>query len=186
MGSVTRVAGASAVVALLVPWAATPALAHGGLQDGSPGPGDTVGAGSSVVRLEFLDLAPDQPAFVSVLGPDVEPRRVGEAVVVDGNTVCARTEPLAAGVHTLQYSVADATDGREIRNYQFEVTETGSPTEAGACSGAELPEATLAATIEDRVDPGPSGARWVGLGATAVAFGVVGAGTVLLVRRRRR
>lgn len=183
----TAAVGVAAV--LLVP--VTPALAHGGLRDGSPGPGDVVAAGSSLVRLEFLDLAPGESAHVSVLGPDVEPRRVSEAVVVDsgtGSTVCARTEPLELGVHTMQYSVVDAADGREIRNYQFEVTADGAPTDAGACAGVELPEATVAATIEDRVaageDPGRSVSAWIVLGAAGLVV-VTAAGLLLRAWRPR-
>lgn len=126
---------------------AGPAAAHGDLVYGSPGPGDYVAPGVTVLRLEMSTVKKDAPVYIAILDAKDDPLWVGSAAVVwggDDKVVCAQVEPMEPGVHAVEYT-AIATDGHRLGGrYLFEVAKTATePTdrvEPGACAGADLGE----------------------------------------------
>ena len=92
---------------------------------------------------------------------------------------------MAAGVHTLAYSVLSEDGDRQTGNYTFEVSLTGSPAEPFACAAPDLeaPGPDDAQTLEEKGSGTlPVGVLY-GLGALAV---LVGGLVVLRVRSDRR
>ncbi len=163
---------------------AAPASAHGDLVDGSPGPGDDVGAGATTVRLEFTALDPDAVPLVAVLDEAGDPLAVGDATAADPRTVCAATAPLTAGVHTIEYSVVGEDGHRKTGRYQFQVSAEGAEVEPGSCAGLDLAPAEEARTIAELGGGGglPGWLLWL-LGAlVALSASLV----VLRVRSDRR
>lgn len=173
------VALALGLVLLLV----APASAHGDLVDGSPGPGDEVAVGTTVLRLEFSELDNDATPLVAVRGPSGDPVAVGKASYGERGTICARSAPLEAGVNTIDYSVRSDDGDRQSGSYTFEVSLSGAEVELAACDPSTLAEPGEAQSIEEMGSGTvPTGVLY-GLGALAVL--VVGL-VVLRVRRDRR
>jgi len=165
--------------------AAVPASAHGDLVDGSPGPGDDVAVGTTVLRLEFTALDTGGTPLVAMRGPSGDLLPVGEATYGEKGTVCALTAPLEAGVHELTYSVISDDGDRQTGTYSFEVSETGAPSDPGACASPALeePGPEDAQTIEQKSSGTlPTGVLY-GLGGLAV---LVGGLLVLRIRSDRR
>ena len=179
-----RAAGLVALVGWLVAWLlAAPATAHGDLVGGSPGPGDDVRPGGTVIQLEFADLDPEQRAYIAVAGPDDAPIPVGRASITGESMVCARSEPLEQGVHTLDYS-ATSTDGHRLSGrFTFEVSSDGSAPATGGCDEAELAAPGQAQTLVEMTIGGVPG--W--LIPVLILLAVLAAGGVLLrIRHDRR
>lgn len=168
----------------LVAWPAAPASAHGDLVEGSPGPGDEVAAGSTLLRMEFDGIAEDGRAFAAVLTEDGTPVRVGDAEVLDASVMCARTEPLDPGVYTVEY-LLDAADGHDFTGrYRFEVlARGGSRVESGGCADARLGQATEARTLREFGDAGLPG--WLPWGLGGLGVLAVGLLLVRVLRERR-
>lgn len=167
------------VVALV----AAPASAHGDLVDGSPGPGDVVAVGTSVLRLEFTALDESATPLVAVRGPSGDPVAVGAADYGEKGTICARSAPLEAGVNTLDYSVVSDDGDRQISSYTFEVAEDGTAVEPGACDADALAEPGAAQTLDEMGSGTVPTIVLYGLGALAVlAAGLL----VLRIRADRR
>lgn len=176
--------GLVGVVGCLLGWLlAAPAAAHGDLAAGSPGPGDTVGPGGTVVQLEFEVLDLERQALVAVLGPDDEPIPVGQASIEQGVLVCARSAALEPGVHTIEYSVS-ATDGHLLTGrYSFEVSPSGDPAPSTDCDESELAAPEEAQTVLEMTNEGLPGWLIPSLvGVTVLAVG----GVILRIRRDRR
>ena len=165
---------------------AGPASAHGDLETASPGPGDDVAPGSTVVTLQLPEVDEDAEPLVAITDDDDEPVAVGTAVAVSGDRVCARTDPLTEGVHTLEYAVLSTDGDRATGRYQFEVSSGGDPASAPQCDGAGLAAPGQAETLTDMQGAGTP--AWVstalvpGLVALALVAGVL---VVLRVRRDR-
>ena len=155
--------------------AAGPALAHGALVDGSPGPGDDVATGASSIELEFSSVATDSNPLVAVLDPDDDPVAVGIAVTSGDATVCARVDPLEPGVYTIDYSVASGDGHRQAGRYQFEVSDDGEPVVPGACEGMKLSAPGEARTLEQMCGGGllPAWTLWSLGGLAVVMAGLV-------------
>ncbi len=128
------------------------AYAHGDLEGGSPGPGDNVATGTDVVSLRFSEINADAPVLVALLDSEGEPLPVGEAVAEEREgeaVVCARLEPLSAGVHTVEYSINSA-DGDLVRGkYTFEASATGTAVPPDDCAGLDLPAPGEAQTLDE-------------------------------------
>lgn len=129
------------------------ALAHGDLVDGSPGPGDSLAPGGVVVALEFDELAEDGRALIAILDAGGDPIAVGPAqTTADATAVCATTDPLEPGVHTLEYS-ATSDDGDLIRGkYSFEVVAEGDRPDndlTAACSDLSMDPPGEAQTLDE-------------------------------------
>ncbi len=168
---------------VLVVLTVTPASAHGDLVDGSPGPGDVVEVGTTLLRLEFTELDPDRTPLVAVRGPDGEPVAVGEASFGERGTICARSAPLAEGVTTIDYSVVADDGDRQSGSYTFEVSLAGEAVDPAACDPSVLDEPGEAQTIEEMESGTVPTVVLYGLGALAVlAAGLL----VLRVRSDRR
>lgn len=122
-------------------WWTAPALAHSPLEEASPGPGDTVRTGATVVALTFgSDLSPTGVNSISMQGPQGVALQVGTATVVQGTMLCARTEPLPEGEITLTYRATSA-DGHPVQGrYTFTAAPDGAEVRAGACADARLPD----------------------------------------------
>ncbi|WP_300400219.1 copper resistance protein CopC [Nocardioides sp.] len=174
-----------ATILAAVALAAVPARAHGELVDGSPGPGDDVAVGTTVLRLEFTALDTGGAPLVAMRGPSGDLLPVGQATYGDEGTVCALASPLEAGVHELTYSVISDDGDRQTGTYSFEVSEAGSPSEPGTCASPTLeePGPEDARTIEQKSSGTlPAGVLY-GLGGLAV---LVGGLVVLRIRSDRR
>lgn len=168
---------------LVVLVGATAASAHGDLLEGSPGPGDQVQPGGTVLRLEFADVDGDRPAHVALLDAAGDPLAVGDAISTAKGTVCARSEPLTPGVRTIEYS-ATSTDGHQLTSrYQFEVSRNGTRTRPQACAGLELAAPGEARTLAEMTTAGTPVWVFYLLGTLVV---VSGAGVILRVRHDRR
>lgn len=168
------------VLLVLVP---APALAHGDLVEGSPGPGDDVAVGTDVLRLQFTDLDPDSRPMIAVTDAVGDPVAVGEAALGASDIICASSAPLPAGVLTISYSVLSDDGDRQEGSYTFEVSAEGAAAEPGACDPADLAAPGEARTIDEMGSA--TVPVWVlyGLGALAVlAMGLL----VLRVRSDRR
>lgn len=164
--------------------AAAAAAAHSDLVDGSPGPGDAVAPGSEVVRLDFDALRADGHALVAVLQDDGDPVPVGEATVVRDRVVCARTAPLSAGVHTVEYLVTLADGHTLTSSYQFEASSGAARAAPGVCTRAAMDDPGEAQTLEQmRAWQLPA---WVLVAAGGMAVLSAVAAAVRIVRDRRR
>ncbi|GAB3285752.1 copper resistance CopC family protein [Parasphingorhabdus pacifica] len=108
------------LTAVLIVTGAGTALAHSGLDTGTPGPGDEVTAGVDSVELVFGSLSPSVLPSVEVTGPQGEDHVTGEVTVVD-NRVTAPVEPLEAGVYKVDYTIGSADGHRATSAYYFEV-----------------------------------------------------------------
>ncbi|MEN8671841.1 copper resistance protein CopC [Nocardioides sp.] len=164
---------------------AVPASAHGDLVEGSPGPGDEVAVGTTVLRLEFTALDTDGTPLVAMRGPSGDLLPVGTATYGDEQTVCALAAPLETGIHELTYSVVSDDGDRQTGTYSFEVSASGAPSEPGACAAPDLeePGPEDARTIEQKGSGTlPSGVLY-GLGGLAVLLGGL---VVLRIRSDRR
>lgn len=162
------------------------AHAHGGLEVGSPGPGDTSAAGSTVVALRFDVIAGDRGAFVAVLDAEERPLPVGPAVVVDDRLVCAATAPLEPGVHTIEYAVTDDDGHPQQARYTFEVTNDGDPVDPDACAEQDLPAPGEAMTLAEQQEAAeePVDLRLVlGVGVVVAAAAALFARRLLRDRR---
>ena len=167
----------------LVGLLAAPASAHGDLVDGSPGPGDVVATGTTLVRLEFTALDLDGAPLVAVRGPSGDPVAVGEAGFGDSTTICARSAPLEEGVNTVDYSVLSDDGDRQTGSYTFEVSASGEGVEPAACDAAALAEPGEAQTLEEMGSGTVPTIVLYGLGVLAVlAMGLL----VMRVRADRR
>lgn len=134
---------------LLVLLGVGPALAHGDLLEGAPGPGGTVAPGLDVLALTFESVDPDGPHYLALMDQAGEPVAVGAAVGADGQTVCAASAPLQQGVHTLEYDVA-GDDGHSVPGkYTFEVVAGGDPAGTGPCSRLDLAAPGEAQTLQE-------------------------------------
>ncbi len=178
-----RTSAVAALVLLGFPGVAT---AHGDLRTASPGPGDALSPGSTVVRLELPQTDPGAPLAVAITDPDGGPVPVGAPSVVGGDQVCAATVPLGPGVWTVDYAGSGVDGHRFGGRYAFEVVRSGgSDVEPGACSTADLAAAEQARTLEEMLDQGLQVPSWVTWG-----IGVLGLlallGVVARIRRDHR
>ncbi|WP_323793116.1 copper resistance CopC family protein [Nocardioides sp.] len=168
------------VLLVLVPG---PALAHGDLVDGSPGPGDDVAVGTDVLRLEFTDLDPDGRPLVAVRDAAGDPVAVGTASFGDDATICARSAPLEPGVTTIDYAVLSEDGDRQEGSYTFEVSEGGALAQAGVCDAVDLAAPGEPKTLDEMGSGTVPTPVLYGLGLLAVvAMGLA----VLRVRSDRR
>ncbi|MDW8805288.1 copper resistance protein CopC [Streptomyces scabiei] len=118
-----------------------PAHAHTALEDASPGPGDTVGAGAELVSLTFGQLKPGTTPKISLIGPDGTAVPIGKPIVADGSVTCAAVAGLPIGVNTLTYSITSADGDSQDSAFQFEVAKGAATAEpATACQKLSLPE----------------------------------------------
>lgn len=157
-------AGAVAAVA-----ASAPAQAHTDLEHASPGPGEQVAPGVSVIALTFSgELA--EGGRVTVTGPAEAPLPAGQPVRVDGDTLCMAVEPLAAGVHAVEYETVFG-DGHPISGrYLFEVVAGGTVADGGGpCQGVALP----AVGADPPPDPPAASGPGAGVIATAAVLTVL-------------
>ena len=181
-----RAARSAAGIALacgLMALSIAPASAHGDLVEGSPGPGDDVAIGTTSVRLAFTALDPDSVPLVAILDPAGDPVAVGSPSLADNQTICSISAPLAAGVHTLEYSVLSDDGDRQRATYTFSVSSAGAAAEPGACAGLTLGEPGKAMTLEETGSGTVPVAVLYGLGGLAVlTAGLV----VLRIRADRR
>ncbi len=163
---------------------AGPAAAHGDLESASPGPGDDVTPGSTVVTLQMPLVDQDATPLVAITDPAGDPVAVGTAVAVSGERVCAETAPLTAGVHTLDYTVPSTDGDRATGRYQFEVSAGGGQVSAPECDEARLSAPEEAETLGEM--SGGGAPAWVGTALVPglVALAVV-AGVLVVVRVRR-
>ncbi len=182
----TRPVGSLAAVMLalgLVALAAFPASAHGALVGGSPGPGDDVVVGTTVLRLEFTELDLDSSPLVAVRGPDDEPVAVGRASFGDLGTICARSDPLEEGVTTIDYSVLSLDGDRQTGSYTFEVSRGGTETGPATCDASTLARPGDAQSLEQMGSGSvPTVVLYVLAGLAVLAAGLL----VLRVRSDRR
>ncbi len=166
---------------------AGPAAAHGDLESASPGPGDDVAPGSTVVTLQLPEVDQDAEPLVAITDPAGDPVAVGTAVAVSEDRVCAETDPLSVGVHTLDYTVLSTDGDRATGRFQFEVSTGGDQVSAPECDEASLAAPGAAETLEEM--SGGQTPAWVGTalvpGLVALAV-VAGALVVVRVRRDRR
>ena len=164
--------------------AAGPAYAHGDFVDGSPGPGDTVAAGSTLLRLSFASIDEGSTADVTLTRTGGQQQPIGAALPLPlGRVVCARTEPLAPGIYTVSYALTSPDGAVADGGYVFEVVAAGEADDEitqGACAGQELraPVAPAVSTAESD-SPAP-------LFAAVSAVGVVVIGAVVVALRRRQ
>lgn len=180
---VTRPAAGLALACGLVALGAAPANAHGDLVEGSPGPGDDVAVGTTSVRLAFSALDQDSVPLLAILGPAGDPLAVGSPSMADNQTVCATSVPLAAGVHTLAYSVVSEDGDRQTGTYTFSVSSTGAAADPGDCEELTPAEPGEAMTLEETGSGTVPVAVLYGLGGLAVLT----AGLVILrIRSDRR
>ena len=161
-----------------------PAYAHGDFVDGAPGPGDAVAPGSALLRLSFASIDPGSTAKVTLTrtGGDREPVGAARPIPV-ARVVCARTEPLTAGIYTVAYELSSPDGAVTDGGYVFEVVPEADAEDealAGACAGQVLrdPVAPAVSTAESD-SPAPLIAA-----VSAVAVVVVGAVVVALRRRQ--
>lgn len=173
----------AALLAVVLLLSSTPAVsAHGDLVDAGPGPGDEVATGSTVVELEFDDLDTSAPASVTIVDAAGDPVAVGDAAIVSERFVCARTAPLAEGVHTLEYAVVGAGGEPRRSRYQFLVDPAAPAASTRVCDTVDLaePVSTSGSGVTGR---GGSGGPmlWVLAGVVVLAALV----SALAVGRRR-
>ena len=161
-----------------------PAYAHGDFETGSPGPGDAVAEGVDVLSLQFVSVDPGSEAAVTLTRTGQEPLPVGAALALaDAAAVCARTEPLTAGIYTLEYSLSSPDGAVTDGGYVFEVVPAADAEDAyapAACAAAALrPPTAPAVSTADSDSPAP-------LIAAVSAVGVVVLGAVIVALRRRQ
>ena len=163
---------------------AGPASAHGDLETASPGPGDDVSAGSTVVTLQMPEVDQDAEPLVALTDAAGDPVAVGSAVAVSGDRVCARTDPLTEGVNTLEYAVLSTDGDRATGRYQFEVSAEGEQVSAPECAEATLSAPGEAETLTDQQGSGTPAWVATALVPALVALALV-AGVLVVVRVRR-
>ncbi len=162
-------------------WPVTAAHAHSSLLDGSPGPGDSVAPGSTVIALEFDNVDPDGEHQVAVLDAEDDPLRVSSPQAQQGRLICARTEELEPGVHAVEYSVTSG-DGHVIRSrYEFEVAAGGDEVEDFGCDTGALAAPEEAESLGFGLDLPPAVLAIVAV----VVVGSAALAVVAVMRSRR-
>lgn len=163
---------------------AGPASAHGDLETASPGPGDDVAPGSTLVTLQLPELDQGSEPLVAITDAAGDPVAVGTAVAVSGDRVCAETAPLADGVHTMDYAVLSTDGDRATGRYQFEVSAGGEEVSAAECDGASLTAPGQAETLAEMSGGGTPAWVATALVPTLILLALV-AGVLVVVRVRR-
>lgn len=175
-----------AVVVGLLTWVAPAALAHSGLADGSPGPGDAVAPGGETVGLEFTGVDPDGEHTIALLDAEDRALGTGPAEPAGDTVVCARVAPMETGIHAVEYSVT-SDDGHTVQGrYEFEVTADGeAPADLG-CDPAQLaaPDDQEAGDQESLgLDTGGvAGWIWWALGAALVVSALLAVAAIVRSR----
>ncbi|MFJ8601470.1 copper resistance protein CopC [Streptomyces shenzhenensis] len=160
----------------------TPAHAHTALQNATPAPGATVGAGTDVVALTFGNLTSGGAPEIRMIGPQGENIPVGQPVVTDTTTACAAVSPLPAGVITLTYSITAGDGDAQTNAYQFEaVAGTGPADTPSACTDLSLPAPDTGGT-----DTAPGLGRTTMTAALAGAVVMAAGGGFVAIRTLRR
>ncbi|MFJ5840546.1 copper resistance protein CopC [Streptomyces shenzhenensis] len=160
----------------------TPAHAHTALQNATPAPGATVGAGTDVVALTFGNLTSGVAPEIRMIGPQGENIPVGQPVVTDTTTACAAVSPLPAGVITLTYSITAGDGDAQTNAYQFEaVAGTGPADTPSACTDLSLPAPDTGGT-----DTAPGLGRTTMTAALAGAVVMAAGGGFVAIRTLRR
>jgi methionine-rich copper-binding protein CopC len=160
---------------------AVPASAHSALVSASPGPGDKVAPGTTIMGLTFAPLRDAGPHQVGVSGPDGKPVASGRPLLVDGTTLCLSVAALdRSGVYTVSYSTVAADGDPQQSRFYFQVTDSGRPsTPPAACQQRSLPPPSTAGPIvqaRSRAGTHPlvTAILWVGLvaliGMAALVF----------------
>lgn len=174
-------AAALAVVVGLLTWAAPAALAHSGLADGSPGPGDAVAPGGETIGLEFTGVDPEGEHTIALLDAEDEALGTGAAEPHGDTVVCARVAPMETGIHAVEYSVT-SDDGHTVQGrYEFEVTADGeAPADLG-CDPAQLaaPDDQEALGLDTG---GVAGWVWWALGAALVVSALLAVAAIVRSR----
>ena len=119
------------LLATLLAIAAAPASAHSGLIEGRPGPSDKPAAGLTTITLTFAPLSRAGSQQVKVLDPAQQDRVTGVRQVADGQLEVT-VQPLAAGVHLVQYTVTSQDGHPASGGYYLDVR-------GGAASGSPVP-----------------------------------------------
>ncbi|GGK95781.1 copper resistance CopC family protein [Mangrovihabitans endophyticus] len=182
-----------------------PAQAHSSLLAATPGPGDKVAPGVSVVALTFHPLSgAGAPPRITVTGPDERAVPAGDTVLVNAATLCASVRPLTAGVHAIAYRATSADGDPVSGKFLFEVTPGGTtPDVPEPCAAAVLPSPGPAPAPAGSSQAGPAQAGPAQAGpaqagrsmsGVTVLVAAVAGGTLLLaaglglalLRRRRR
>lgn len=174
-----------AALAGLLLLAVPPAAAHGDVTGGSPAPGAALAPGTTLLRVDFSGLNGEAPVALALYDDRDRPLRVGDAAAV-GSSLCARTEVLDPGVHTVAY-LATGGDGHPVEGrYEFEVARGGEKSDAGSCDAGALAAPEEARTLEDASSGGlPGWAPWA-VGTVAVVGAAAVAGRVRHDRRPDR
>lgn len=109
------------LASVLVP--ASPAGAHAEIRESDPARDGVAPTGTDELSMTFIAFDPDGPVSIHVHGPDGEDVVVGDAEVSRRDSVVTvPVEPLAEGVHTVEWSVlADDGDGQSTGSFQFTV-----------------------------------------------------------------
>ena len=126
------------------------ALAHSGLTQADPGPGDTAQAGVDRIEMDFAgDLGDDTDVQVrDETGADL----VTETPEVSGNHLSVQVKPLEKGLHTVKYTITFADGHTTDGGYYLQVAPAPAAAEGSsttpwffAAGGAAI--AVLLATI---------------------------------------
>jgi methionine-rich copper-binding protein CopC len=120
----SRLRVAALVAAGLLGLGAGPALAHGGLVDAEPGPGEPATVGLTEIRLQFDALAADEPVEVTVTDEAGTDAVTTVRTFGDGQ-VLVTVRALRPGVHLLDYVVTPADGHATKGGYYLEVVGAG-------------------------------------------------------------
>ncbi|MEN3613799.1 copper resistance CopC family protein [Plantactinospora sp. ZYX-F-223] len=166
--------------------AARPAAAHAQLLGSDPRADSTVTTQLDEITLTFNELVRGNFSTVVVTGPDGVRHGAGQPRAVD-KRVHLPVEPVRSGSYRVAYRVVSA-DGHPIQGqFRFTVAlapalePTGAP--AGPPATSDGPSASPAAGVPT-ADTGAGAGLW-GAGAAGLGVALVGAGFVLVRRRRR-
>jgi methionine-rich copper-binding protein CopC len=111
---------AAALLLVAVAGPAAPASAHSSLIVAHPGPSDKPAAGLTTITLTFGALSRTGPQQVKVLDP-AKHDRVRQVRLVGNTELEVTVEPLAAGVHLLQYTITPADGHTSSGGYYLDV-----------------------------------------------------------------
>ncbi len=146
----TGARGIAAALLAVVLGPVGPAAAHDGLVDGSPTPDGEVGAGLTLLQMQFTGIGEgDTAPYISLEDVDGATVPIGEVQVVQDFFLCARSAALTPGVYTLEYAVPGADGHLQQGRYDFTVASGAEPAPDGPCTGVALDEPREASPSED-------------------------------------
>lgn len=112
------------------------AYGHGSILRATPGPGDAAQPGVDRLEMEFTTpLLPSGPSQVEVVDSQNNNRIATSDIMIAGNRLTARIQPLEPGVYLARYTVT-TNDGHPADGGYFFSVQSRSPS-PGAASGAQ-------------------------------------------------